>query len=51
MIPITPTTFDEFRTFYLANAACDDGTEEFANSMREIEDQFPEWFAQLTGSR
>ena len=48
MITNTPATYEEFRSYYLANTKYDDGTQEFANSMYRIEAMYPEWYSQLT---
>ena len=48
MITNTPATYEEFRNYYLANTRYDDGTEEFANSMYQIEAMYPVWYEQLT---
>ena len=44
---ITPSTYEEFRSYYLANVKYDDGSEEFANSMYQIERMYPVWYEQL----
>ncbi len=43
----TPTTYEEFRSYYLGNTKYDDGTQEFANSMNQIEAMYPVWYEQL----
>ena len=48
MITSTPQTYEEFRSYYLANAKYDDGTAEFANSMYQIEAMYPVWYEQLS---
>ena len=45
----TPSTYEEFRSYYLANTKYDDGTQEFANSMYQIEAMYPVWYEQLEG--
>ncbi len=44
----TPQTYEEFRNYYLMNTKYDDGTQEFANSMYQIEEMYPVWYKQLT---
>ena len=47
MIPAVPTTYDEFRSFYRANEACDDGSELSLSIMNEIAEEYPEWYSRL----
>ena len=42
-----PQNYSEFRTYYIGNESCDDGSYEHAEIMRSIEREYPEWYAQL----
>ena len=42
-----PTTYSEFRTYYIAHEAWDDGTYESAQALHRIQQQYPTWYKQL----
>ena len=42
-----PVTYSEFRTYYLAHESWVDDTQESADMMHKIEQDYPAWYQQL----